>query len=159
MLGLSNGVSQSLWSWVGTIAVLTVVAAGVGGAFGIGLVARVRSAAQMDAGSTAAGPPLRYGQDVGLFDLPPIITNLADPPDAWVRLQTSIVYDRKAVPKPEVLAARVAEDILAYMKTVTVAQIGGASGLEHLREDLNERASIRSDGHVRDVIIQTLVVQ
>ena len=57
------------------------------------------------------------------------------------------------------LAAQIAEDILAYMKTVTVAQIGGASGLQHLREDLNERASIRSDGHVREFIIQTVVVQ
>ena len=74
-------------------------------------------------------------------------------------MQASIVYDDKAVPKPQVLAARIAEDILAYMKTVTLAQIGGASGLEHLREDLNERASIRSDGHVRELIIQTLVVQ
>lgn len=139
--------------------VLTVIAAGIGGVFGIELVARVKNAEQTHASSAAAGPPPRYGAGASLLDLPPIITNLADPADTWVRLQASIVYDDKAVPKPQVLAARIAEDILAYMKTVTLAQIGGASGLEHLREDLNERASIRSDGHIRELIIQTLVVQ
>jgi flagellar FliL protein len=45
------------------------------------------------------------------------------------------------------------------MRTLSEAQIGGASGLQHLREDLNERAAIRSGGLVRELIIQTLVVQ
>ena len=45
------------------------------------------------------------------------------------------------------------------MRTLTLAQIAGASGLQHLREDLNERAAIRSDGRVRELILQTLVVQ
>jgi flagellar protein FliL len=42
---------------------------------------------------------------------------------------------------------------------VTLAEIGGASGLQHLREDLTERAVIRSQGHVHELILQTLVVQ
>ncbi len=96
---------------------------------------------------------------MSLLDLPPVITNLADPASAWIRLQAAIVYDNKAVAKPDMLAAQIGEDVLAYMKTVTLAQIGGASGLDHLREDLNERAAIRSDGHVRELIIQTVVVQ
>jgi flagellar FliL protein len=96
---------------------------------------------------------------MALMDLPPIISNLADPPNAWVRLQAAIIYDAKAVPKPQMLAATVSSDVLAYLKTVTIAQIGGASGLDHLREDLNERVAIRSEGHIREIIIQTLVVQ
>ena len=154
-----SGAGPSLWSWVGTMVVLTGVAAGVGGLVGMEIVARVKNAEQAHVSNAEGGPAPRYGADVGLLDLPPVITNLADPTSAWVRLQTAIVYDKKAVPKPQMLAARIGEDILAYMKTATLAQIGGASGLEHLREDLNERAAIRSDGHVRELIIQTLVVQ
>lgn len=159
MFGWAKGVGQSLWGWVGTMIVLTALAAGVGGVLGIELVAQVKTIEQKHASAMAPGPAPRYGPDMSLIDLPPIITNLADPANAWVRLQGSIVYDNKTVPKPQMLAAQIAEDILAYMKTVTVAQIGGASGLQHLREDLNERASIRSDGHVREFIIQTVVVQ
>jgi flagellar FliL protein len=154
-----SAAGPSLPQFMVAVALLTVVAAGIGGASGIQIVARVKSAAAPHATSAAQGPAPRYGADVGLFDLPPIITNLADPTTSWVRLQTAIVYDKKAVPKPDLLAAKISQDILAYMKTVTLAQIGGASGLEHLREDLNERASIRSDGHVREIVIQTLVVQ
>jgi flagellar protein FliL len=91
--------------------------------------------------------------------LPPIVTNLADPSSAWVRLQAAVVVDRQTTTKPDVLGAEIADDILGFLKTMSIGQISGASGLQHLREDLSERASIRSQGHVRELIIQTLVVQ
>lgn len=159
MAGATKGIGQSWASWVWTMVLLTAMAAGVGSVLGTGLIARVKAVELAHAAAIAAGPTPKYGPDMSLLDLPPIITNLSDPPTAWVRLQASVIYDNTAVAKPELLAAKIAEDILAYMKTVTVAQIGGASGLEHLREDLNERASIRSEGHVRELIIQTVVVQ
>ena len=69
------------------------------------------------------------------------------------------MFDVKAVQKPDVLAAEIAEDLLGFMRTLSLAQISGASGLQHLREDLSERASTRSGGLVRELIVQTLVVQ
>ena len=76
-----------------------------------------------------------------------------------MRLQTAIVYDRANAQEMDVTAARIDDDLLAFVKTLSLAQIQGASGFQHLREDLNERAIIRSDGHVREVMIETLVVQ
>ena len=58
-----------------------------------------------------------------------------------------------------ILVARVGEDVVAYLRTISPAQIEGARGLQYLREDLNERAAIRSSGKVRELIIETLVVQ
>lgn len=158
MFGLAKGNDLSFWGWLGTVVVCTIIAAGVGTGLGLTLVGKI-SAAEQKHVVPVSGPAPKYGADTSIIDLPPVITNLADPPNDWVRVQASIVYDSKAVAKPQVLAAKVSEDILAYMKTVTLAQIGGASGLEHLREDLNERASIRSDGHIRELIIQAVVVQ
>ncbi len=40
-----------------------------------------------------------------------------------------------------------------------MAQVEGASGLQHLREDLNERAVLRSKGAIRELIVESLVVQ
>ena len=116
------------------------------------------SAARRDAQAAVLAAQPTYS-NVSLVDLPPIITNLADPASAWVRLQAAIVVDKQTTTKPDVLGAEIADDILGFMKTLSLSQIGGASGLQHLREDLSERASIRSQGHVRELIIQTLVVQ
>jgi len=158
MFGLPAGNELTFRGWLMTVVVCTIIAIGVGAGVGLKLVGQIKTTEQKQA-VPVTGPAPKYGADTNLIDLPPVITNLANPPSAWVRLQASIVYDKKAVPKPQLLAAKVAEDVLAYMKTVTLAQISGASGLEHLREDLNERASIRSDSHIRELIIQSVVVQ
>jgi flagellar protein FliL len=150
---------KSILSFLGILAAMTLIAVGIGGGLGFILAGRATTLAEDEIHRISTDVPPKYGPDMTLLDLPPIITNLADPTSAWIRLQAAIVYDNKAVAKPQMLAAEIGEDILAYMKTVTLAQIGGASGLEHLREDLNERAAIRSEGHVREVIIQTVVVQ
>ncbi len=57
------------------------------------------------------------------------------------------------------MAGEITGDVLAFLRTLTLSQIEGASGLRQLREDLNERVAIRSSGRVRELIIQTLVVQ
>ena len=142
----------ALVPWLTTMAALSVFAILIGAALGFVMVSTVRSSAHNAADPSAAS-------DTKLIDLPAIVTNLADPSNAWVRLQTAIVVDTKSDIKPDVLAAEISDDLLGFMKTETLVQIGGASGLQHLREDLTERAVIRSQGHVRELIIQTLVVQ
>jgi len=150
----------STMKWLATMLALTLVAVAGGGAIGSYLVASIKrsveSKVKPDTTLAAEAKPV---SDLNLRELPPVVTNLAEPPDAWVRVQASIVFDPKVVVKPDVLAAQISEDIMGFMKTVSLTQIGGASGLQHLREDLNERAAIRSDGKVRELIIEALVVQ
>ena len=150
-----------LLQWLGVTVAMSLVAVGAGGFLGQQLVAQIKdsSSSKETKDNKAEVTPAKYAAGTGLVNLPPVVTNLADPPDAWVRLQAAIVFDTKAVPAPDVLASQIAEDFLGFLKTLTVAQIGGASGLQHLREDLNERAAIRSEGRIRELIIQSLVVQ
>jgi flagellar FliL protein len=150
---------KSLFMWIGATLGLSAIGAGVGGFLGITIIDHVKA---FEKELADRAPPLvtpKYGPNISLMDLPPIISNLSEPANSWVRLQAAIIYDNKLEPKPQMLAATISADVLAYLKTVTVAQIAGASGLEHLREDLNERVAIRSDGHVHELIIETLVVQ
>ena len=95
----------------------------------------------------------------GLFEMPPIVTNIGSPKDTWIRLEASIVFDAKTVEHPETLAEDIAGDELAYLRTVALAQVEGPIGLENIRQDLNERAAIRSGGKVSELVIRTLVVQ
>jgi flagellar FliL protein len=95
----------------------------------------------------------------GLYEMPPIVTNIGSPKDTWIRLEASIVFDAKTVQHPETLAEDIAGDELAYLRTVTLAQVEGPIGLENIRQDLNERAAIRSGGKVSELVIRTLVLQ
>lgn len=150
--------SPSLVVLIGVVAGLTLAAAAAGALMGL-LFASTPTAEVPGAGASQGHGLTKYGEGASLRELPPVITNLAEPSDAWVRVQASIVFDGKAVPKPEVLTAEIAQDMLGFLRTLSIAQIGGASGLQHLREDLNERATIRSRGLVRELIVQTVVVQ
>ena len=91
-----------------------------------------------------------------LVALAPITTNLASPSTVWVRMDASIVLDE---PQPADMAEAVHQDLLAYLRTLKLHQIEGASGYQHLKADLQERAAIRSEGHVKDVLIRTLLFE
>lgn len=98
---------------------------------------------------------------MGLVELPPIVTNLASPQDMWIRLEASMVFDPKTTshPEAEALRAEITNDVIAYLRTISLAQIQGASGLQSFRQILNERAAIRSNGKVNELVLRTLVVQ
>jgi flagellar FliL protein len=118
------------------------------------------------AASPAADKPMQQSlasaapaQASTIVDLPPIVTNLGAPPDTWVRLEGSIIFDPKTLPHPEAMAGQIGDDVLTYMRTVSLHQLEGPIGLENIRQDLNERAATRSGGKVHAFVIRTLVVQ
>ena len=75
-----------------------------------------------------------------------------------MRVEASIVVDPTKVEDQTVLAAAISADTLAFLRSLELAQIEGARGLLHLREDLKERAQLRSPA-VDDYIIQSLIAQ
>ncbi|MDR3467787.1 MAG: flagellar basal body-associated FliL family protein, partial [Xanthobacteraceae bacterium] len=123
-----------------------VIAAGLGGAEGF-LTARPPLAANGAATSPAKGEPRNDTPvvEMGSLDLPPVVTNLAAPPDIWVRIEGTILFEGKILPHGDALAGEIAGDMLAFMRTQTLAQIQGVAGLQHLRQDLNERIATRSE--------------
>ncbi|WP_298423358.1 flagellar basal body-associated FliL family protein [Rhodoblastus sp.] len=140
--------------------VATVIAAGIGGFQGYqgprpeASAGLAQSGAKVPEGS--ANAPMA---DLGAIDLAPVVTNLAAPSDVWIRIEATLLFVGKAPPHGEALAGEISGDILAYMRTMTLQQIQGVAGLQHLRQDLSERAAIRSDGRVKELIIKSLVVQ
>ena len=76
-----------------------------------------------------------------------------------MRIESSVVFNTGALPNPDVTLAEIRADALAYLRTLSMAQIEGANGLQHLREDLNERVATRTKGAVRELIVESLVVQ
>ncbi len=136
------------------LAIVIALAACAGAAF-----ETWRPAARPEPDKAAESPASAPAQPATIADLPPIVTNLGAPQDTWVRLEGSIIFDPKTLPHPEAVAAQIDDDILAYLRTVSLHQLEGPIGLENIRQDLNERAATRSGGKVRAFVIRTLVVQ
>lgn len=101
-----------------------------------------------EAGKPAAGPTL--------VQLAPITTNLASPSEVWIRLEASLLYD---APQPPEITEQIHQDLMAYVRTLKLHQIEGASGYQHLKADLDERAALRSAGHVKQVLVRTMLLE
>ena len=142
------------------LGVLTLVAAGSGTFLGLHLVGTVETAIKAKAAQQRPpAPEPRYAQGTSLLKIPAVVTNLASPQDVWVRLEASIIVADQEIESPDVLSGQIAEDILGFLRTLPLERIEGPSGLLHLREDLNDRVAIRSNDRVRELIIETLVIQ
>ncbi|MGY2047711.1 flagellar basal body-associated FliL family protein [Methylobacterium sp. JK268] len=143
------------------VALLTLIAGGTGGGLGYYLLTTVEKAVDKKQAEQRdrAEKVLTYTGDLGTRSVGPLVVNLADSGDSWVRFEGSIIYKTGSVPNPDVAVAEIRQDILAYLRTVSLAQIQGASGLLHLREDLNERVLARTKGAVRELVVETLIVQ
>jgi flagellar FliL protein len=96
---------------------------------------------------------------IRMLDLPPVVTNIGSPVDTWVRMESSIVIESKGEPHPEIMAAEIANDEMTYLRTITLTQLQGPIGLQNIRQDMADRAMIRSGGKVSEFILRALVVQ
>lgn len=164
-------------STIVALVILTGLGVGAGGLFGIQAAQKIAtqpSAAEPAKDAHAAKPAAakandhgsskEHGKEAGkeaaqgphLVPLPNIVTNLAAPEKIWIRLEASAIIDDA---DPAKLASVLAEDILAYLRTVKLDQIQGGSGYQYLREDLNERVRLRGQGKVRDFILQSFILE
>lgn len=147
--------------WLLTLGLLTLLSAAIGGGFGLvmvsGIEKRVEEKYKAQPEKTEVASP--YAGNIGIRKLAPVVTNLAASTEDWVRVEASIVYKMSEEQNPDVMAGEIRQDILAYLRTLSLAQIQGPSGLLHLREDLNERVKLRSKGVIQELVLETLIVQ
>jgi flagellar protein FliL len=152
------GAGSSAVSIIAGMLIVTGLGVGAGGLFGLQFAARIEAGGSAHGSSARAAAPAKAGTAASpsLKLLPPVVTNLAAPERTWVRLEAAIVTEGE---QSDVMAAQITEDIVAYLRTVALQHIQGASGFQYLREDLSERMRVRSGGKVRDLVIQSLIVE
>jgi flagellar protein FliL len=140
---------------------LTVLAGGAGFFGGLQILASAEQTVRRNKEKEA---PALHGElqrmnAAGVKVLSPIVTNLLGEPPVWIRIEASLVFEDEVPDDADLLATRISEDIIAYLRTLEVEQIQGAIGFQHLGEDLNDRARVRSNGRVRELIIQGLIIE
>jgi Flagellar basal body-associated protein FliL len=96
---------------------------------------------------------------VSIVKLEPIVTNLSDTADVWVRLEASMLFDGEAVENKDVLAAKLSQHVLAYLRTLKLTDLQGSGAVNAIVQDLNEITTTISDGQAQGVLISGLVFE
>ncbi|WP_407692046.1 flagellar basal body-associated FliL family protein [Rhizobium gallicum] len=147
---------------------LTFLGAGGGWLVGTMIAPNVRSAEQAEeAAQTASasaedkkegegGLPHISTEANNVVQLEPITSNLAYPSENWVRLEVALLFNG---PPDVKVAEDIHQDVLAYIRTVSLQQIEGPRGFQYLRDDIQERVDLRSQGRVSKVMFRTFVIE
>nr|CAD6425208.1 flagellar basal body protein FliL [Rhizobium sp. Q54] len=152
---------KSLLLLIAGIAGLTILGGGGGWVLG-GMIAPAvpelekPAAKEGEHGAKEEGIPKIATEANGVVLLDPVTTNLAYPSDNWIRLEIALAFNGP----PELpLAEDIHQDILAYVRTVSLQQIEGPRGFQYLRDDIQERVALRSQGKVSKVMFRTMVIE
>lgn len=146
------------------VAILTLLGAGGGWLVG-GMIAPKLAGAETAAHAPAASAEKGKGAEGiekisaeanGIVQLDPITTNLAYPSTNWVRLEVALMFKG---PVEVGLAEDIHQDIMAYVRTVSLQQLEGPRGFQYLKDDLQERVDLRSKGRVSKVMFRTFVIE
>lgn len=153
---------------IAAIAALTVLGGGGGWVVGMLIAPKIQSAEAENnapeaaaagahgAGAEEAGLPHISTEANGVVQLEPITTNLAYPSESWIRLEVALLFNG---PADVTMSESIHQDIMAYMRTVSLQQVEGPRGFQYLKEDIQERVDLRSEGRVSRVMFRTFVIE
>ncbi|KIQ02334.1 hypothetical protein RU07_12990 [Agrobacterium tumefaciens] len=106
------------------------------------------------------GTPAAHGEKgpagPSLIALDPIVTNLGYPNDKWIRLELALQFNG---PGDVPLSQELHQELMSYLRTVSLQQIQGPRGFQYLRDDLREIVDVRSKGRVSKVLFRTFVIE
>lgn len=145
------------------IAAVAAVVVGIAGGGGFGyFVVPVGTAPPAKEAAESAGPPApaagRFPNDALEIQIPSIIVDMESQPKTRVRLDVSIIVAH-GTSESGSLKNEVREDIIAFLKGISVTDIQGVRGFQHLREQLDDRAKIRGRGAILGLLIGGLVLE
>jgi flagellar FliL protein len=98
------------------------------------------------------------GRGTRLVALDPIFANLAEPKNVWMRLEAALLI-KVGTKERDVLVTQLSQDLMQFLRTVKLAQLEDASGLQFLRDDLNDVVRTRSGGQVTEILVKGLIVE
>jgi flagellar protein FliL len=92
----------------------------------------------------------------GVVQLEAITSNLYYPAENLVRLEVALLFKG---PPDVAMAEDIHQDIMAYLRTVSLQEIEGPRGFQYLKDDIQERVDLRSQGRVSKVMFRTFVIE
>ncbi len=101
--------------------------------------------------SEDAGGPKRYVLD-------PILTNLKAPKRTFVRLE-GVINVKSSHDDDEQLLDELSQDLLNHLRSISLNDLQGRSGLANLRADLSDIVRLRFKGRAKGITIRGLAIE
>ena len=139
----------------GIMGVVLGTLAAIAGGFAFGFLGVKGASAPAD---TAAPAAKAAPKSLEVRPLPPIVTNLREPSSLYVRLEAVVVLEPNT-PDAAALAAKIGDDLVSYLRTVSISELDGPTGFQYVREDMRRRSVQLGGGKVRELLLQSFVVQ
>ena len=94
-----------------------------------------------------------------VINLAPIIVKLVGELNTWLRIELVVIANQDSDLESAGKKEQIANDITAFLRTLSLNQISSPSGYLHLKEDLLDRANLSTAGNALDVLIVTMVTE
>lgn len=153
---------------IASVAVCLLVGATAGAGFGFVMLPKpIGGVAALEAGGPHANaneksnrtePSGRFPNDAVEIVIPPIITTIGADQKANVRLDLSMIAIHGTAQETP-LKSEVREDIIAFLRGLTLDDLEGARGFLNLRAQLDERARVRGRGVILGLLVGGLIIQ
>ena len=88
--------------------------------------------------------------------LDPIVTNLSDPSEIWIRLELVLASELPLEPD---LSSQIHQDLLAHVHAMRLSEMAGPSAFIDLKAELLARARQRSEDRVQSLHVKTLLYE
>lgn len=88
--------------------------------------------------------------------LDPIVTNLSDPSEVWIRLELAVTSDLPLEPD---ISGKIHQDLFAYVRAMRLGEMAGPSAFIDLKAELLARARQRSENKVHNLYVKTLLYE
>ena len=102
------------------------------------------------------GPPKISTEANNVIAIEPITANLFYPADSVIRIELALLFKG---PPDVAMAETIHQDVIEYLKTVSLQDIQGPSGFKNLKDDIQERVDLRSEGRVSQVMFRSFVIE
>ena len=113
------------------------------------------AAAEKEETSAEGKPKASKNQNV-ITALDPIVTNLSDPSEIWIRLELVLASELPLEPD---LSSQIHQDLLAHVHAMRLSEMAGPSAFIDLKAELLARARQRSEDRVQSLYVKTLLYE
>ena len=121
--------------------------------------AKLAGGVSQEAKPSAAAFNVADIRDMELTPFPPITSNIAMPESVWIRLEGVLAIKPNAGVKVADVAQIASTKMVAYVRTLKLADIQGSVGFQAFNADLNELVRNTTEGQARAVLIYGFIVE
>jgi len=156
------------------VPILLLLCLGTGAGFGYGWVlgganksidahaakdGAMQIAAERASSSDSNGKPQVDWRNEQLVPIQPLVVRMGGNKGKWIRLEGAIAFSHESKQDRAATVAQLGQDLMLFLGSTELQQIASPTGLEFLRDDMNDIVQTRTNGQASRFIVKSLVVE